>query len=255
MTGRDLVAQSLRLLGALATGETLSASEATDGLAALNQLLDSWSTEEMIIPNIVREVFPLAANTQTYTMGPGGTFSTPRPIRIVNAELQILSASPVIEYPIRILTEAEYARIVLKGFQSTLAWELYDDGAFPLRSLTLWPVPAAGNNLVLYSEKPLANLALTDTISLPPGYFRALRYNLAVDLAPEYGKEASQTIAAIAVESKATIKRANFTPTYLALDPALQVMGHRGAWGGSSPFALLGGVVDPGEAIDGGTVP
>jgi hypothetical protein len=47
-TGRDLVAASHRKIGALAAGESLEAQQATDGLAELNRMLSSWSTEGLM---------------------------------------------------------------------------------------------------------------------------------------------------------------------------------------------------------------
>lgn len=223
ITTRDLLSSSLRVIGALASGETLLANESTDALTGLNQLLDSWSTENLLIPNKAREVFPLVSSQGVYTMGTGGTFNTTRPMRIENAELQITSSNPAIEIPIKILTKDEYARILLKTMTSTYPLYLYAEGTYPLETINLWPVPVQVNNLALYSWKPLANVSnLSTALSLPPGYERALKYNLAIDLAPEYGRPVTAEVAAIAVESKAAIKRMNSKPQYLAVDDALR---------------------------------
>lgn len=222
-TSRDLINSSLRLLGVLASGEAAGAAEATDGLASLNDLIDSWSTESLLIPNKVREVFPLISGQQTYTMGTGGNFDTSRPMKIENALVQIPGGSPVTEIPVKILTKDEYVRIVQKTATSSFPQYLYPDNANPLTSLSFWLVPNQSLNVVLYSWKPLAQLAnLSTALSLPPGYSRALRYNLAVELAPEYGRTVAQEVAAIASESKAAIKRMNHVPQYLQVDDALR---------------------------------
>lgn len=44
-TARDLITMSLRSIGVLHSGETPSAEEANDGLATLNQMLNSWLYE------------------------------------------------------------------------------------------------------------------------------------------------------------------------------------------------------------------
>lgn len=73
---------------------------------------------------------------------------------------------------------------------------------------------------MLYSWKPFSSFAsVNDEIELPPGYERALRYNLAVELYPEYGKEPPASIYSAAQESKAAIKRMNIKPSYLVTDP------------------------------------
>lgn len=232
MTALDLICASLRSIGVLASGEAPSASEATDGLTALNNLIDSWSTQSMLIPNQIAETFPLVASQQTYTMGVGGNFNTSRPMSIIRANIQLTNESPVVELPMDILTMEQYAGIILKGTTSTFPLYLYNDNANPLANLSVWPVPTCStNNLVLYSWKPLAELAaLTTSIILPPGYMRALRYNLAIDLAPEYGRQVPEEVAAVAVQSLADIKRMNSRPRFLQVDDAVRASGGTYNW-------------------------
>lgn len=222
-TARDLIEGSLRLIGALASGESASASEAANGLTSLNDLIDAWSTELLLIPNKVREEFALTGNQQTYTMGTGGDFDTTRPQKIEDALIQFTANVPVLELPMKILNTPEYAGIFLKEITSKFPTLLYSDNAFPLANITVWPVPDnATYSLVLYSLKALTSLAnLSTSLSLPPGYQRALRYALAIDLAPEYGKTPSPVVIAIADQAKAEIKRMNAEPRYLRVDDAL----------------------------------
>jgi len=223
MTGRDLVAASLRLIGVLASGETAEAQEATDGLSTLNRMLDSWSNESLLIYTKPREVFSLVAGTSSYTIGSGGTFNTSRPQKIENAELRLTDTSPVIEKPIAIVTKDEFATIVSKTTTSTIPMWLYAEGTYPLETINLWPVPSTAYQIALYSWKPLSQVSSLDTsLSLPPGYEEALVYNLAMRLCPEYGKTLSAEAAQIALESKAAIQVLNSKPQYLRVDSALQ---------------------------------
>lgn len=225
MTTLDLITGALRLIGVVASGEALPANEAADALSALNDLLDSWSTQNLLIPNKVREVFPLVAGQQSYTMGTGGNFLTSRPMRIETALIQITSSNPVLEVPLKIITEDEFAGIAIKTLNSTYPLYIYAEGTFPLETVNLWPVPSQSNNLVLYSWKPLANVAsLTTVLSLPPGYNRALKHHLAIELAPEYGKTASQDVIGAAQAAIADIKRMNFKPSYLQVDDGLRAV-------------------------------
>jgi hypothetical protein len=222
MTARDLISGSLRLIGAVASGDVPSADEANDALTILNQLIESWSTEELLIPNKVRESFPLVAGQKIYTMGPGGNFNTTRPQLIETAIIQVTTVTPVAELPIKILTKEQYAGIVVKDVQSTISTFLYAEGTYPLETINLWPVPLYVYNLILYSWKPLAQLATLDSaITLPPGYMRALRYALGIEIAPEWGRPVSADIMQLAIESKATIKRMNTKPVLLRVDEAL----------------------------------
>lgn len=231
MTGRDLISASLRLIGALAPGESLAASEATDGLASLNRMIDSWSTEGLIIHAVTAETaFALTASVATVTMGTSGNITT-RPMSIESAFIRDGST----DYPLRILTHTEYAAIVDKTVQSDYPTALYDDGAFPQRTLTLYPVPSAAHSIVLFTKRALTQIATLDTaISLPPGYDEALVYNLSIRLGPEYGKPLSAEVVGIAQESKASIKRANIKPLYMKPDAIP-------AGGGGGSFNILSG--------------
>lgn len=222
MTGLDLISAALRLIGVLASGESPSASEATDGLSSLNDMIDSWSNENLLIPSKVREVFPLVVGQQTYTWGTGGNFNSPRPQKIEQALIQIVAYTPPLELPMKILNQEQFAGILLKTLTSTYPMYIYCDNAYPLANVNVWPVPGQGDNLVFYSWKPLTEIAtLTTQISLPPGYQRALRYALAVELAPEYGRAVSPAVSETADVAVASIKRMNWQPNYLRVDNAL----------------------------------
>lgn len=231
MTGIDLISGSMRLLGVLASGEAPSSSEATDALSALNDMIDTWSNESLLIPNKVREVFPLVAGKGSYTMGPAGDFNTSRPMKIEKALVQLVSSNPSIEIPMDILTEEQYAGIILKGNQSTYPLYLYEENTFPLDTVNVWSVPSAVNNIVLYSWKPLTQVAsLSTVLSLPPGYQRALRYSLAVEIAPEYGKEPSSVVVEIASAARAAVKRMNSKPLFMRVDESITAKSKAWNW-------------------------
>jgi hypothetical protein len=220
-TVRDIVKGSLRLIGALAAGEAASADEQADAILAMNAMLDSWSAEGLIVNARTREEFSLVASTQTYTMGSSGTWNTTRPSRVERVMLEVQS-TPVYELPIKILTPIEWAEKQTKESTSEFPSEVWIQGTAPLERFTFWPIPTAAHKAVIYSEKPLGTYANASTdIDLPAGYERAIRYNLAVELAPEFGKSAPAEVVAIAQESKATIMRLNSQPLFLECDPAI----------------------------------
>jgi hypothetical protein len=222
LTGEDLIASSMRLIGAIATGESPSAAEASDGLSALNLLLDSWSTESLLIITKIREEFPLVVGQKIYTWGIGGDFNSERPQQVENALIQPPNNNPVLEIPMEILNKDQYAVTALKNLQSSFPLSVYNDGNYPYSNISVWPVPAAACIIVFYSWKPLGQLSTLQTaIEFPPGYLRALRYNLAVELAPEFGRPLPPEVADIAAQSKAAIKRMNTEPLYMQVDSAI----------------------------------
>jgi hypothetical protein len=227
MTGRDLVSAQLRLIGAIAPGESPSAAEVTDALAANNRMIGSWSNESLMIPSLVREEFALTPSDGSYTMGTGANFNTTRPISIESATIEIQSSDPDHELPLKIIRNAsEWAGITQKDSTATYPEYLFIEGTYPNETLNLYPIPTEANKLVIYSMKPITEIATLDTsVSLPPGYEEALIYNGAMRLATEYGRLPSELIMLIAVDSKSSIKRKNYRPSFLKADSALTCRG------------------------------
>lgn len=226
MTVRDLIAGSFRLIGVLASGETPEASEAQDALVTLQNMLDAWSVDSLTAFTRVRESFALIGGKGSYNIGPTGDFVTARPMEIEQVGLEILTTTPISEIPVDILTDAEWASIVVKTLQSAYPTAIHPWGDFPNQRIDVWPVPNAVNNLVLYQRKPLTNVTNLNTVlSFPPGYLEAMNYNLAKRLAPEYGKTMTQDALDLAVDSYARIKRGNKRTKYLKTDAALSGRG------------------------------
>lgn len=219
-TVRDLLKSSLRKIGALATGETPSSEEINDALKAFNALVDSWSNENLLIPYKVRETLTLTANDATYTFGGSGAdITTSRPMRIEQAAIALNDQ----EFPMLVATKEQWANVSLKTTTSNIPVILYPEMTDTSVTLNIWPVPSAANTLVLYSWKPLTTYTnLSTTLTLPPGYERALIYNTAIELCPEYGLEASNTVVATAMEAKANIKRMNTKSYFLTPDDAVR---------------------------------
>jgi hypothetical protein len=218
MTGRDLVTATLKKIGVLASGETPTADEATDALSELNRMLGFWSTEGLLIFATTAETaLTLTPGDATITLGASGDITT-RPQAIESAVIRDGNT----DFPLKVLTLTEYASITNKSIQSTLPEALYDDGGYPQRTITLWPVPSAAKSLVLFTKRALTEIATLDTtVSLPPGYEDTIIYNLAVRLGPDYGRAVSDAVVMMAMETKASLKRANYKPSVMSMDPAM----------------------------------
>jgi len=83
---------------------------------------------------------------------------------------------------------------------------------------------AGGNKLAMISAKPITDLpALTAEVSFPPGYDRAIRLGLALELAPEYGKDVTAVMAAQYAQARKVLKRINSLSRNrdLEMDPGL----------------------------------
>lgn len=62
---------------------------------------------------------------------------------------------------------------------------------------------------------------MSTELAFPPGYLRAFTYNLACELAPEFGVEPSQQVQRIAMTSKRNLKRINNPDDVLTLPVAV----------------------------------
>lgn len=231
MTVAELIRGALRTLGVLASGETPAAAEQADALVSLNDMLDSWAGERLVLYATLRSTHTLTPSLNPHTIGSGGTFSTTRPVRIDRASI-IRAAAAGTETPLALLSDAEWQTTPNKTDTGTPA-ALWVETAHPLAKLWLHPIPSAADTLVLYTWQQLGRFAsASETVDLPPGYQRALRFNLAAELAGEYGVALSAENASIAAESKATLKRMNAKPSYLRCDDAVL---------GAGGFNLVGG--------------
>jgi hypothetical protein len=226
VTVQDLITAALKNIGVVAKTEAPSPDESIDALARMVDLLDSWAVERLTIFNVVRTAFPLVSGQQVYTIGAGGNFNVPRPIWIQDAGIITTTGGGLpAELPMKLLSDDDWASITVKGVAAALSWYLYYDYAYPLGNISVWPIPNVSTEQVaLYLPTPLSStLALNTVLSLPPGYAEAIRFNLAVRLCPEFGRQVDPVIAAMAIESFARIERANKRLITLETDAALLV--------------------------------
>src|ERR1700679_4026535 len=132
MTALDIVTSSLRLIGAISQGESISANEATTVLQVLNDILDLWSTQNLLIPSVISEVFPVVVGQQSYQMGTGAPdFNTARPMIIQNAVWQYNNGQEIYELPIDIISQDEWVKIGVKSTTSNIATKLFIVESFP----------------------------------------------------------------------------------------------------------------------------
>jgi hypothetical protein len=223
-TARDLISAALRSIGVLASGEAMTAAEGQDALATLNDLLDSWRLERLLVYALDRETLTLVPGTSSYTVGTGGVLNITRPVRIEHAVVQ--GAGSAIRREIPVLGHHEYLQLAEPTRTATEPSAVYYDATFPLATLIVYPVPTTAAQVVLSVWRVLSAFATLDaTVSLPPGYARALRTNLAAEMCPEYGRPLLPEIAGQAAESKESIKRHNAPELYLELPATLTSRG------------------------------
>ena len=208
-TAGDQINGALRLIGQLAEGEEPSAATATDALAALNQMIDSWNTERLSVFSTQDQVFSWLPNFATRTLGPTGDFVGNRPI-LVDDSTYFRDPSSNISFGIKLVNQQQYNGIAVKTVTSTYPQVMFVNMTYPDITMTVYPVPTKVLEWHIVSVNELTTPALLSTpLAFPPGYLRAFRYNLACELAPEFGVEPSPQVSRIAMYSKRNLKRIN----------------------------------------------
>ena len=81
-TAQTIINGALRLLQVASTDVVLTADEANDALEALNQMIDGWSNESLMLYHVQLEQFTCVPGLNPHTIGYGGNFNTAVPIHI-----------------------------------------------------------------------------------------------------------------------------------------------------------------------------
>lgn len=214
----DLIKGSMKELGLLAAGETPSSEESKDILETLNDMIDDWSNQNLLVFGVQIESFTLTPGQSEYTLGSGGDLDTTVPIGIDSAYLKDGDD----EHPVSIVDNKIWGSIGNKATQSDLPDVIYIDNNFPLKRVYLYPVPLEANTLILHTLRQISRFStLTETINLPKGYKRALVSNLALDIAPQFGATVSGELLRKASSSMSNIKRSNIRPVVATVDNAI----------------------------------
>jgi hypothetical protein len=196
----ELIHSSMRLIGAIAAGETLETDELNDALVTLNQLAASWNTEGASLVARKRLLVNVAGTNGPYTL-------PERPVRIESASV----ASGGIDSDLEIVDSAGWEATPEKMAQSVYVRKLYCDYGYPAAAVYIAPIPRLGGQLEMWIYVTIPSFASLDAvIDLPPGYEIALRYNLAVALLPEYPRsEVDPSLLQQAQNYKASIVQLN----------------------------------------------
>jgi hypothetical protein len=208
-TAGEQINRALRLLGVLAEGETTSAEASQDALTAMNQMIDSWNTERLSVFSTQDQVFTWPASTISRTLGPTGNFVGNRPV-LLEDSTYFRDPLTGVSYGIKIINQQQYDGIAVKTVTSTYPQVLWVNMTYPDIEMYVYPVPLRALEWHFISVEELTQPALLATeLAFPPGYLRAFTYNLACEIAPEFGVEPSPQVRRIAMTSKRNIKRIN----------------------------------------------
>ena len=233
MKARDIIYSAFRLLQVTSQGEqTTSASMEDEALLALQLLVASWSAREILAFKTFEETFALVPGKGSYTIGVNGDFNTIAPEKIRNAYVSF--GTPSIDKLLTAISQKDYFSIRLKT-TSVIPTVFYFEYGSPVGNITFYPVPSTGMSVTLsmYRNYSIIDNASIDTeIDLPSPYLSALKYNLAVELAPEYSIEVPQAVSALATQTLENIIMLSRKQTPMAVfEPITRFDPLRGIYG------------------------
>lgn len=183
-------------------------SDLGNGFISLNDLLSSWGSDQIMVPTVITENFPLVIDQLKYTIGSGGDFSTDRPIEF--KEGVFIRDAGNMDHPVGIITRLMYRSLVVKDGTGRPTM-MYYEPSYPMGTIYFNTAPVSIETVYFNTLKPLSEITnVNATLNLPPEYKRALRYNLALELAPEYDDiKLPSIVARIAEDSKDALERVN----------------------------------------------
>lgn len=216
MKASEIIRAALRRLGVYASGEQLTAAEQQDGLMALNQILDGWALQRLMVYRVDVVTVPLVSGQTVYT----------------------IPAPAAIRQEVRLYQGDDYANVRLVRDLAGKP-DIYSDDAFgfgldhpsyvaysvgtDVYTFTLHDITSATSMQVDTLNLP-ENLTANDELNLPKGYDRALITSLALELAPEFGQQITDALMMQHRSAMAIVQRANRTPIIMQPDSTLMAM-------------------------------
>lgn len=191
-------------------GFTPSTDEQTTCMEALNLMLQDWAIMPGGVSRLTRENFTMVASTASYTIGSSMAFNTSLlPVRIVKA----FTRTDNVDYPIEpYYSMAEYADIEQKATTGR-PYAMVLERSSTTGIVFFYPTPDAAYAVHLWSHKPIAAYSSPSAnLALPSGYEPAIKFNLRVEIASEWGLQLAPQDAIRAEQTLSALKRLHLQP-------------------------------------------
>jgi|18_taG_2_1085343.scaffolds.fasta_scaffold00071_23 hypothetical protein len=215
LTGVGLIESAMRLINVLYTGESASTQEKTDILEALNLMLSSLYTENYFLP---QENEMSWAVDSTYT-APASIGTDPSPsseyggphiaqVRPMSINYAWVRDSGGLDSPLDLISWKDYDFHYGNKSSSGRPGILSFKPGWVTGYITLYPTPDT-NYTVFISTLQSFSFITDATLALgyPTEYLEALKYLLALRIAPEFGKPINPFIVQEANRLKGNMKR------------------------------------------------
>lgn len=217
-TALSLIRDALQEIGILDAIETPSDDDAALALRVLNDLLESWTLDNLTVAVQNNYTYLMTPGQDVYSIGPTGDFTGVRLVQVSGAYTRYQQ----VDFPVAIIDDQTYNDIPFKFQTGILVQVLRFNQTMPNSEITVWPIPSQALPITLLSNVPFTTAAtLTTDLVLGPGYNRAIIKNLAVELAPLFQVAATPLLVGQAVTALGTLKRQNKRTPISQYDSAL----------------------------------
>ena len=188
VTRDELIKAAFRLIGVGHRGESVPADEINDASEALNLMIKAWQADGLQLWKREEASITLSNGTSTYTLGPTGSIVMQRPLRVLEAVRRDSSNTDV---PLNKLSKNEYWGLSNKSSQGVPV-SYYYDPQLDNGDFTIWQTPnaaiAAEYTIEIVYHLPFEDMDNpTDDFDCPVEWLEAIKFGLALRLAPEYG--------------------------------------------------------------------
>lgn len=228
-TVRTIGTDALQELGVLGEDEALSASQGAFVLRRFQLQLDAWAADRLTLSRQLRTTFTLASGASSVTLGPSPSdVVMVAPMYLNTATYLVPGASPVVECPIAILSDDQYAAVRVKALNTALPqWCYYQVNLGGGVGTLTFPPTTPALTIAIYTPEAIGvPLSLQTDVTGPSGYAEAFLYQLALRCCNAFGVQPSAALVDLAAKAYATLKRANVHPGILGQDLAV-TRGHR----------------------------
>lgn len=214
----QVIDASLRVLGVLRSGDSSNGTQMeTDASEALNLMLKAWQ-------NLGIQLWTRKQQTVAFTTGtsntnfktPGGGVNVATPLRVVSAYRKDTSS----DVEMSSLSRDEYDRLSNKSSNGTPTQFFYDYRD-TVGDFYIWPAPSANTNIVVTYHRPFDDMdSDADDLDFPQSWMDAVKWNLAVRLAPEFGRPLTQEIVALATNTLQAAQEAGYEEGSVRIQPS-----------------------------------
>ena len=158
-----------RNAGIIQQNEVLTGENLTVVNRALKTFTDYCSNNDLLVYYRSQQEFTLVNGQVSYTLGIGGDWDIPRPMKIEKLMMRLNPGSPQqLDIRCEPLTYSQYADVAVKNTPSQWAFAYYDDNNYPLRNIYMFPVPTGPAQVLMWLREPLIDMSQNSVAAYGP---------------------------------------------------------------------------------------